>query len=79
MKYIYIVNTCDNWKSYSSMEKQIVTTSWRRAYKKVLELIKENDFEVGDQEMLNSCRDFPNNYPDINTTVQKVFIERWAD
>lgn len=79
MKYIYIVNTCDNWKSTASMNKEIVTTSWRKAYKKVLELIKENNFKVGNQEMLNSCRLFPCNYPDINTTVQNIFIERWGD
>ena len=79
MKNIYIVNTCDVWKSYSSMEKQIVTTSWRKAYKKVLELIKENEYEVGNEWMLDRCKNYPCDYNDINNVVANIYVEIWED
>jgi len=74
MKYIYIVNTCNDWKTNDSMNKEIVTTSWQKAYSKVLELIKENNLTVGNQELLET-----GDYLAINVAVQNIYIERWED
>lgn len=79
MKYIYILNTCDDWKSYSSMNIEIVTTSWNKLYKKLKEIILENKLEIGNEDIFDSCKNFPNNYDILNDIITNIFIDRYED
>lgn len=48
MRFIYIVNNCDEWKSTSSMSIAMATTSIKKLIAFIKLCVKEGDFIVED-------------------------------
>ena len=50
MNHIYFINTCDAWKSYDSMRPAFIGTSKKMAYKKLIQMIKDEEVNFYDEE-----------------------------
>lgn len=85
MKYIYTIHHCDQWKSYASMQLQVVTTSVRKFIRELKSMIKSGDIEIKDGG--ESVYDYAihGNLPatlicrELNDVIDYAYFEAWED
>lgn len=83
MKYIYILYTCDEWKSNASMNAVLATTSIRKVHKRIKELVKNKDINVGNDNLFGYL--MSGNLPpklfanEMNNILDYGYLEVWED
>ena len=85
MKYIYTIHSCDQWKSYNSMQLQVVTTSVRKFIRELKSMIKSGDIKIaeggesvyeyaiqGNLLATLICKE-------LNNAIDYAYFEAWED
>ena len=82
MKYIYMLSSCDNWKSWDSMRPVVVTTSIRKVRAKLREQIAGGHIAIGNKDMFRDW--LKGNYIScphgrLNDILTNGHLEVWKD
>lgn len=83
MKDIYILYTCDEWKSFDSFRTEVVTTSIRKLKKEIKSRVQKNDMQVGNDSMYDHLMkaSLPVSLfaEELNQILEYGYIEVWED
>ena len=81
MKLIYTLYTCDEWKSTSSMNCVLATTSWKKLCKSILDKFKFNAEWLSNEDIKDvfKIKNKKDAVCALNNNLANVFIAYWED
>ena len=71
---MYVLFTCDVWKSKSSMSLIGVTSNYNKLKRQIKKMIKSGDIEMNDSDKKFNVKDY-STANDINNNVNYCYVE----